>query len=149
MNKYLILIITGLISISIFAHSGRTNSQGCHNDRKNGGYHCHNSGTEYRKPSSARKNGDTVLAYKKELKRLLTIGLQMKSLRNSGGVMQCMPLMRKYKPQAEVLDKKISSLGNEHIMLKVASTQVRMCLICLKGSADYQCEEANKYLNNK
>ena len=23
------------------AHSGRTNAQGCHNDRKNGGYHCH------------------------------------------------------------------------------------------------------------
>ncbi len=25
-------------------HPGRTNSSGCHNDRKNGGYHCHNSG---------------------------------------------------------------------------------------------------------
>ncbi len=23
------------------AHSGRTDSSGCHNDRKNGGYHCH------------------------------------------------------------------------------------------------------------
>jgi peptidoglycan hydrolase-like protein with peptidoglycan-binding domain len=22
-------------------HGGRTNSAGCHNDRKNGGYHCH------------------------------------------------------------------------------------------------------------
>ncbi|MCO7227564.1 YHYH domain-containing protein [Pleionea sp. CnH1-48] len=29
------------------AHSGRTNSDGCHNDRKNGGYHCHNGGTSY------------------------------------------------------------------------------------------------------
>jgi hypothetical protein len=26
------------------AHGGRTNSEGCHNDRKNGGYHCHNGG---------------------------------------------------------------------------------------------------------
>jgi len=26
-----------------FAHSGRTNSDGCHNDNINGGYHCHNS----------------------------------------------------------------------------------------------------------
>lgn len=25
-------------------HPGRTNSSGCHNNRKNGGYHCHNSG---------------------------------------------------------------------------------------------------------
>ena len=23
------------------SHSGRTNKSGCHNDRKNGGYHCH------------------------------------------------------------------------------------------------------------
>jgi len=23
------------------AHSGRTNSAGCHNDRIHGGYHCH------------------------------------------------------------------------------------------------------------
>ncbi|MGO1118261.1 YHYH domain-containing protein [Rhodovibrionaceae bacterium A322] len=23
------------------AHSGGTNSAGCHNDHKNGGYHCH------------------------------------------------------------------------------------------------------------
>lgn len=26
------------------AHGGRTNADGCHNDRKNGGYHCHNGG---------------------------------------------------------------------------------------------------------
>jgi len=26
---------------SIVSHSGRTNKAGCHNDRKNGGYHCH------------------------------------------------------------------------------------------------------------
>lgn len=25
----------------IVNHSGGTNSSGCHNDRKNGGYHCH------------------------------------------------------------------------------------------------------------
>lgn len=26
---------------SVVAHSGRTNGEGCHNDHKNGGYHCH------------------------------------------------------------------------------------------------------------
>ena len=26
---------------STVSHSGRTNSDGCHNDRKNGTYHCH------------------------------------------------------------------------------------------------------------
>ncbi|WP_353155284.1 YHYH domain-containing protein [Herminiimonas fonticola] len=28
-------------SASAFAHSGGTDSSGCHHDRKNGGYHCH------------------------------------------------------------------------------------------------------------
>ncbi|PKA41969.1 YHYH domain-containing protein [Rhizobium sullae] len=25
----------------VYAHGGGTDSNGCHNDRKNGGYHCH------------------------------------------------------------------------------------------------------------
>lgn len=29
------------ITSSTVDHSGRTNSAGCHNDNKNGGYHCH------------------------------------------------------------------------------------------------------------
>lgn len=34
-----------IILSSAFAHSGRTDSTGCHNDNINGGYHCHNSGS--------------------------------------------------------------------------------------------------------
>jgi len=51
MKKKLIALILGIAIISpvtqnpVNAHSGRTNAAGCHNDRKNGGYHCHNSGT--------------------------------------------------------------------------------------------------------
>lgn len=29
------------LPVAVEAHGGRTNAQGCHNDRKNGGYHCH------------------------------------------------------------------------------------------------------------
>ena len=32
-----------LFSTQVYSHSGRTNSEGCHNNRKTGGYHCHNS----------------------------------------------------------------------------------------------------------
>jgi hypothetical protein len=28
----------------VAAHGGGLNAEGCHNDRKNGGYHCHRSG---------------------------------------------------------------------------------------------------------
>jgi hypothetical protein len=30
---------------SVEAHGGGLNKQGCHNDRKNGGYHCHGGGS--------------------------------------------------------------------------------------------------------
>lgn len=33
------------VSSAATAHSGRTNSSGCHNNTKTGGYHCHNSGS--------------------------------------------------------------------------------------------------------
>lgn len=40
--KKIILAIALIASVSTaFAHSGRTNKDGCHNDRKNGTYHCH------------------------------------------------------------------------------------------------------------
>jgi hypothetical protein len=51
------LLFIGLIFVSfnIFAHSGGTDSSGCHHDHKNGGYHCHNSDdvTKERKPASS------------------------------------------------------------------------------------------------
>lgn len=48
-NSILCLIILSFYYSESFAHSGRTNSDGCHNNRKTGGYHCHNSGYK-RKP---------------------------------------------------------------------------------------------------
>ncbi|WP_171040428.1 HNH endonuclease [Pseudoalteromonas sp. S4389] len=44
--KLFIFLSLSMISISSAAHSGRTNSEGCHNDRKNGGYHCHGAKTK-------------------------------------------------------------------------------------------------------
>ena len=45
MKKLSILfILTFLASLnSLYAHPGRTDSKGCHKDRKNGTYHCHNN----------------------------------------------------------------------------------------------------------
>lgn len=49
-TKILIALCT-FIAFTAQAHSGRTNAQGCHNDRKNGGYHCH--GGSRASPSSS------------------------------------------------------------------------------------------------
>jgi len=51
------------------AHGGRTNAQGCHNDRVHGGYHCHdapaaprNRASAYRQPlpPQAAGQGDNI-----------------------------------------------------------------------------------------
>ncbi|WP_157381513.1 YHYH domain-containing protein [Methylophilus sp. 5] len=40
--KYLLLAAVILISsVNCYAHSGGTDKNGCHHDRKTGGYHCH------------------------------------------------------------------------------------------------------------
>ena len=39
--KYLFILLTLLLSESVWSHGGGLNKDGCHNDRKTGGYHCH------------------------------------------------------------------------------------------------------------
>ena len=54
-----VLVATLLISGNLAAHSGRTDSSGCHNDRRNGTYHCHRSEDiekTKREPASTNKN---------------------------------------------------------------------------------------------
>ena len=46
------VILLFLFSSCVVAHSGRTNSSGCHNNKKTGGYHCHNSGSSSNSYSS-------------------------------------------------------------------------------------------------
>lgn len=41
MRTIIIMLALTLVPGISFAHSGGLNAQGCHNDRKRGGYHCH------------------------------------------------------------------------------------------------------------
>ncbi|WP_157889129.1 YHYH domain-containing protein [Herminiimonas arsenitoxidans] len=41
MKKIIIAMLLVAGTSFAFAHSGGTDKNGCHNDRKNGGYHCH------------------------------------------------------------------------------------------------------------
>ena len=60
-------IITWAVGISfiysncIYAHSGGTNSDGCHNDNINGGYHCHNSNDSSSSSSSSSEDAGGLL----------------------------------------------------------------------------------------
>lgn len=41
MKKLIAALFITALSFAAFAHSGGTNSQGCHTDHKTGVYHCH------------------------------------------------------------------------------------------------------------
>ena len=43
--KIFLIFILLILPISVFAHSGRTDANGCHTNRKTGEYHCHNKPT--------------------------------------------------------------------------------------------------------
>ena len=45
MKPIFLILLAVLWSANLHAHSGRTNSEGCHNDNKRGGYHCHGGGS--------------------------------------------------------------------------------------------------------
>ncbi|MFT0139533.1 YHYH domain-containing protein [Alcanivoracaceae bacterium MT1] len=40
-KKAITLLLLTLVSGAVLAHSGGTNSQGCHKNHKTGDYHCH------------------------------------------------------------------------------------------------------------
>lgn len=43
-------LILSAIPFIAFAHGGRTNADGCHNERATGGYHCHRGSAPPRTP---------------------------------------------------------------------------------------------------
>lgn len=83
-----LLCLSGLMVFSdaAFAHGGGLNSQGCHNERRTGGYHCHRSQDEMvgnrlrcdlgsrsrecgNQGNAAAVNSTTVMAYQRQLMR--------------------------------------------------------------------------------
>lgn len=72
----IILSISGFINTSAIGHSGRTNASGCHNDRQNGGYHCHKS-TSTKAMNRTIASIDQIEDIKQNAKNLLPIGLKM------------------------------------------------------------------------
>lgn len=64
-----IALIAAMMAMPVVAvaHPGGLNSEGCHNDRKNGGYHCHRSGSGSRgsapnRPQQAVPRGTSAYA---------------------------------------------------------------------------------------
>jgi hypothetical protein len=41
MKAILLAVFLSIASVAALAHSGGTDSNGCHHERRTGGYHCH------------------------------------------------------------------------------------------------------------
>lgn len=50
------MALTALSSPPAFSHGGGLNSQGCHNNRKTGDYHCHRAASVRPAPSNTQSN---------------------------------------------------------------------------------------------
>ena len=60
----LALCLASAPTASVEAHGGGLNSEGCHNDRKRGGYHCHRGGSARAYISEASPGGSRGGAFR-------------------------------------------------------------------------------------
>lgn len=67
MKKLLVCLMLVSIAAPAGAHSGRTNSEGCHNNRKTGDYHCHNGGHSRSSSSGTSSRSRAASAPKREV----------------------------------------------------------------------------------
>ena len=61
-----LIMILSLLAVPIatppaFAHGGGLDANGCHNDRKRGGYHCHGAGVAVRPAPASRRSAPNAL----------------------------------------------------------------------------------------
>ncbi|MCO7223497.1 YHYH domain-containing protein [Pleionea sp. CnH1-48] len=64
MNYFLILVI-GAFMVSANAHGGRTNKDGCHENKKTGVYHCHGEKLQYSTLTKTKNESQKLLNYRR------------------------------------------------------------------------------------
>ena len=59
------LFFTSLLCASAYAHGGGLNAQGCHNNRKTGGYHCHRAPAKpaYKRTAPQQYNSSGISSF--------------------------------------------------------------------------------------
>ena len=60
MVRDLVAVLAGaVVAGASYAHGGGLNAEGCHNDRKNGGYHCHRGSASSAAPKALLGSSST------------------------------------------------------------------------------------------
>ena len=79
-NLFFIALFFSFLPTYLFAHGGGLNAQGCHNETKTGGYHCHRSSytpppATYSTPSLNSSTQSTNTSSTKDVKGTFTTGI--------------------------------------------------------------------------
>ena len=59
LNTFLSIVLIINSSSSVFAHSGKTDSSGCHTNKKTGDYHCHSDSSDKSSKSVSKTKART------------------------------------------------------------------------------------------
>jgi len=74
--KKIILAVTLvlILPLSTFAHSGKTDVNGCHTNKKNGDYHCHSSASETKRARTVARATANIQAKSDQLQNFSSCG---------------------------------------------------------------------------
>lgn len=64
------ILILLLIPLDTFAHSGGTDAEGCHKNRKTGDYHCHNKKVKLQKDKTPTPSANEKISNPQKNKRI-------------------------------------------------------------------------------
>ncbi len=68
--KSILLVLSLLFSAFAFAHSGRTDANGCHTNHATGDYHCHNPKAKEAKREVASDEKETTVTFNTRTKKI-------------------------------------------------------------------------------
>lgn len=84
------IFFTSLLCASAYAHGGGLNAQGCHNNRKTGGYHCHRAPSKpaYKRttPQQYNSSGASSLSTSQNTEIILTAQYMLSGLGYDVGI---------------------------------------------------------------
>jgi len=120
MKKFLGIIVLGLMfSGNAQAHSGGTNSEGCHNQKSNNTYHCHKSKSHSKKtsiPNTLRIiDGDTIHIGKKKYRFSGIDTPEIKQTCEKDGVLFFCGLKAKEILKEKIANYKITCIEEEEL----------------------------------
>jgi len=64
------ILIVLLIPLNVFAHSGGTDAEGCHKNRKTGETHCHNKKAKSQKDKNPAPSSNEKISHPQQNKRI-------------------------------------------------------------------------------